>query len=647
MSESPPSNLVWTPIASENTPFTLTAPATLRYGADTRWKVKALQAGQYMANNALFGDPAVGATKSAQIQQTVGWVKLADEYQTFTLAARATVRYGIDTRWIEKDLPGGTYAAGNALFGTDPAFGVAKQVQLRALTNTAPPPEAAKPPVVTPPAPTATSTATATAAPKPIPIPVIIVVPPKKPVNWKSVPPISDDSAPYMLPPGDYLNEDPSKPLIQGKYKGRRIIIEGTPQQPMRLRSAGHILAGFRNRWRLTGTLVEALNPGVFGQSPGRVVMGEEILWAEILGNFFDGTSGLLMGGLSGKFGGDAASGERILIGQNRARNIRGMRSDGTRDSSDPMRINPIRSHWGGTHAEADRWNPAVPLDQRTEANKKDPAKFGEIGWDPVQFVMFRHIAGLRRSAVFQNLIENFEGESLVEDNGNVYAGSGGIEGDPLVFSENVFRGGQRLHWDHVPGTPYDGSGQRTEGATSYQNPACTQNSGSAHVMDGHLAGTTPGSYEENSAYVDFIDTLALGVPIGHFAGHHVRYIRERAYESVASAAGDPLVVPRGGFQVTRYDRDNPARAMDRSGVMQDVWGCASMEGCELYAGSKAGGRMLYADGVTDLLYNGGRYDDASNKRFARPAPGFEARLVDAWLADMKRRGLTIGLPTP
>ena len=298
MSESPPNTFVWTPIASENTPFTLTGPAIVRYGADLRWAVKTLPTGQYMANNALFGDPAVGVTKSAQVQQTVGWVKLTDEFQTFTLAARATVRYGIDTRWVEKELAGGTYAAGNALFEKDPAYGVAKQVQLRVLTNTVPPPEAAKPVVVTPPA------AAATAAPKPIPVPVIIVVPPKKPINWKSVPPISDDSAPFVLPPGDYLNEDPSKPLIQGKYKGRRIIIEGTPQQPMRLRSAGHILSGFRNRWRITGALMESINPGVFGQCPGRAINGEEIFWLEMFNNLLDGTSGMFLGGLSGKFGG-------------------------------------------------------------------------------------------------------------------------------------------------------------------------------------------------------------------------------------------------------------------------------------------------------------------------------------------------------
>lgn len=59
------------------------------------------------------------------------WVKVADEYQTFTLAAQSNTRFGIDTRWVEKVLPPGTHRAERATYDNlDPARGAVKQVQV-------------------------------------------------------------------------------------------------------------------------------------------------------------------------------------------------------------------------------------------------------------------------------------------------------------------------------------------------------------------------------------------------------------------------------------------------------------------------------------------------------------------------------------
>lgn len=54
-------------LCKENSSFTLTETALLRYGSDSRWVYKEFQAGTYTATNTLFGrDPASGATKNVE-----------------------------------------------------------------------------------------------------------------------------------------------------------------------------------------------------------------------------------------------------------------------------------------------------------------------------------------------------------------------------------------------------------------------------------------------------------------------------------------------------------------------------------------------------------------------------------------------------
>lgn len=58
------------------------------------------------------------------------WTTVAPEYGSFTLQARSTVRYGIGQTWTQQDLNAGTYPCLNSFFGTDPAYGQAKQCQV-------------------------------------------------------------------------------------------------------------------------------------------------------------------------------------------------------------------------------------------------------------------------------------------------------------------------------------------------------------------------------------------------------------------------------------------------------------------------------------------------------------------------------------
>ncbi|AKJ28350.1 hypothetical protein [Caldimonas brevitalea] len=53
------------------------------------------------------------------------WVRIANEYQSFTVQGTQTVRYGLDTRWVQKRVSGSGQCT-NAFFGSDPARGVDK-----------------------------------------------------------------------------------------------------------------------------------------------------------------------------------------------------------------------------------------------------------------------------------------------------------------------------------------------------------------------------------------------------------------------------------------------------------------------------------------------------------------------------------------
>jgi hypothetical protein len=61
--------LTWTQIAYEHGSFTLTATTTVRYGINTSWIQKTLNAGTYVCDNALFTDPAVGSPKVCQVMK--------------------------------------------------------------------------------------------------------------------------------------------------------------------------------------------------------------------------------------------------------------------------------------------------------------------------------------------------------------------------------------------------------------------------------------------------------------------------------------------------------------------------------------------------------------------------------------------------
>jgi hypothetical protein len=75
------------------------------------------------------------------VEATAVWTKIADEKTSFTVSGTQTVRYGADSRWVQKSVTGEGYC-GNWYFGSDPAPGVVKRCELwSSTTNPEPEPE--------------------------------------------------------------------------------------------------------------------------------------------------------------------------------------------------------------------------------------------------------------------------------------------------------------------------------------------------------------------------------------------------------------------------------------------------------------------------------------------------------------------------
>src|SRR5438552_3164161 len=122
----------WSFIAWENQTFTVSGTQTVRFGVDNRWIVKTVS-GTVPCTNAYFGtDPAVGIGKACELltdgstsPPPSDWVRIALENQSFTVSGTQTVRFGSDTRWIQKSVTDAGQCT-NAFFGSDPAVGIGK-----------------------------------------------------------------------------------------------------------------------------------------------------------------------------------------------------------------------------------------------------------------------------------------------------------------------------------------------------------------------------------------------------------------------------------------------------------------------------------------------------------------------------------------
>ncbi len=72
--------------------------------------------------------------------EAAAWVPLANEWGAFSLPAAATVRYGANNTWVERNLSAGPGECTNAFFGTDPLPGTVKRCEVDSIDVPPPPP---------------------------------------------------------------------------------------------------------------------------------------------------------------------------------------------------------------------------------------------------------------------------------------------------------------------------------------------------------------------------------------------------------------------------------------------------------------------------------------------------------------------------
>lgn len=115
-------------LASEYANFTLSTPTRIAYGIPGKMRAFDLAAGKYLCGNQLEGvDPAPGIEKVCYSTPSLSALgpKLANEYDSFTLATASRISYGAGSTMRAVDLAAGKYTCGNALAG-DPLPGIAK-----------------------------------------------------------------------------------------------------------------------------------------------------------------------------------------------------------------------------------------------------------------------------------------------------------------------------------------------------------------------------------------------------------------------------------------------------------------------------------------------------------------------------------------
>lgn len=131
----------WTACATEGGTCAVNGTAVVRYGTADKYVTKTVT-GPVACTNAVFGDPApnygkscsIGVTPVASTSPTTTWTVCAKEDGNCVFSGTAEVRYGTDTKYFTKTLPG-PVACTNAVFG-DPMPDYAKSCKVGTVSNT-------------------------------------------------------------------------------------------------------------------------------------------------------------------------------------------------------------------------------------------------------------------------------------------------------------------------------------------------------------------------------------------------------------------------------------------------------------------------------------------------------------------------------
>jgi glucose/arabinose dehydrogenase len=138
--------VTWVHLANHPDAFTVDGTQLVRFGVDTRW-VEKYVTGNGWCTNSFFGfNPAVGVLKTCELQvngtpppppppSTTVWTHIADHPQPFTVVGTKLVRFGVDTRWVQRNVTANGWCT-NTFFGSNPAPGVLKTCEVASTVAT-------------------------------------------------------------------------------------------------------------------------------------------------------------------------------------------------------------------------------------------------------------------------------------------------------------------------------------------------------------------------------------------------------------------------------------------------------------------------------------------------------------------------------
>jgi Domain of unknown function (DUF1996)/Bacterial Ig domain/Divergent InlB B-repeat domain len=109
---------------------------SLRLASGQERRLSHLFAGGFLSSVAALHGASAQTAPAVTAPTGIEWRSVAQENQNFSLSASGVVRYGSDSRWVERSLGVGTsHACTNSYFGSDPAVGTFKRCELRVVSS--------------------------------------------------------------------------------------------------------------------------------------------------------------------------------------------------------------------------------------------------------------------------------------------------------------------------------------------------------------------------------------------------------------------------------------------------------------------------------------------------------------------------------
>jgi hypothetical protein len=436
----------------------------------------------------------------------------------------------------------------------------------------------------------------------------VIITPPPV-INWQSPPVIAAGSSDITVPPGNYLNEDTTKPMFRPRSGTGRLYVADS-----RLHSVTPIIGGFFGRATIVNSELNVIRPTTPDVIMPRLLSCEA--WADLVfehntvlnhgrGIYITGTPEI-PGNNNGpkKFYGNRDAGEGFTIRYNRIRNVDG--------------------RWYGRKSN---WTPTKNRDYFL-------ASGAQYGAEVANFIQFNGTPMMGRCIVAWNEVLSELG-CWAEDMISMFGGSGGWEQAWALFFMNLISNTGGYDWNFVPGesAAYDASEKITLNAdpgntTNYMN--YTGYSGTNQLVGD---GTRTDEYAKNSSYVHVKGLIGLGYRslLSIQSGHHNVLEDNEIYVCDRHHSGVPYTnTAFNGYQITDYHPGTTANDNDEL-----IFGYNEMLNNKYFNGGS--GPMSVAG---DILDNHGKFE--GNTLGAKVTDGGAARII-LFNQQAQAQGITLG----